>query len=105
MASGDLRAALIGYGLAEESFHAPLIEAVDGIGVAAVVTSDEERRGRAADRHPDARLYASAPELWEDAGDFDLAVVAAPNRAHVSLAESALDSGLPVVVDKPLAPT
>jgi predicted dehydrogenase len=32
-------------------------------------------------------------------------VVAAPNDVHLDLASRALDAGLPVVVDKPLAPT
>jgi scyllo-inositol 2-dehydrogenase (NADP+) len=32
-------------------------------------------------------------------------VVAAPNRAHVPLARASLRAGLPVAVDKPLAPT
>jgi scyllo-inositol 2-dehydrogenase (NADP+) len=35
-----LRAAVIGYGLAGAVFHAPLIAGVDGMGVAAVVTSN-----------------------------------------------------------------
>jgi scyllo-inositol 2-dehydrogenase (NADP+) len=105
MASGDLRAALIGFGLAGEAFHAPLINAVEGIELAAIVSGDEERRSRATERYPDVLLLAGSAELWDLAGDFDLAVVAAPNQAHVPLAEAALDAGLPVVVDKPLAPT
>ena len=44
---------------------------------------------------------SSADELWER--DLDLAVVAAPNRSHVPLATAALEAGLAVVVDKPLA--
>ena len=35
----------------------------------------------------------------------DLVVVATPNRQHVPMARAALAAGLPVVVDKPLAPT
>ena len=35
----------------------------------------------------------------------DLVVVASPNRTHVPVARAALDAGLPVVVDKPLAGT
>jgi scyllo-inositol 2-dehydrogenase (NADP+) len=38
-------------------------------------------------------------------GLVDLVVVAAPNRAHVGLATAAIDRGLAVVVDKPLAPS
>jgi predicted dehydrogenase len=55
--------------------------------------------------HPDARVLGSADELWQLAGEHELAVVATPNRTHVPLASAALDAGLPVVVDKPLAPS
>ena len=44
-------------------------------------------------------------ELWELADEHDFVVIAAPNDAHVPLAERALDAGLAVVVDKPLAPS
>ncbi|MEA2826739.1 MAG: scyllo-inositol 2-dehydrogenase [Actinomycetota bacterium] len=52
-------------------------------------------------------MLAHADELWAAAGglEIELAVVAAPNRAHVPIAMGALDAGLAVVVDKPLAPT
>jgi predicted dehydrogenase len=50
-------------------------------------------------------VLARAEELWDDASEHDLAVVATPNRTHVALAEAALRAGLPVVVDKPLAPS
>jgi predicted dehydrogenase len=45
----------------------------------------------------------SADQIWARPGDFDLVVVAAPNRAHVPLARASIGAGLPVVVDKPLA--
>ena len=99
------KVALIGYGLAGAAFHAPLIAATSGLRLAAIVTSDEGRRARARLEHPDAVLLARADEIWARSGDYDLVVVAAPNRAHVPLALAALDAGLHVVVDKPFAPT
>jgi predicted dehydrogenase len=42
-------------------------------------------------------------QLWQLAGQLDLVVIAAPPAAHVPLAHAALDHGLAVVVDKPLA--
>ncbi|MEA2450834.1 MAG: scyllo-inositol 2-dehydrogenase [Thermoleophilaceae bacterium] len=100
--SSDARVALIGYGLAGGALHAPLIAAVPGLELAAVVTRDEERRASVRAAHPGAELLASADEVW--GRGYDLAVVAAPNRAHVPLARAAIAAGLPVVVDKPLAP-
>jgi scyllo-inositol 2-dehydrogenase (NADP+) len=100
----DLRAAIIGYGLAGRFFHAQLIAATEGLVVAAVVTSDPARQGQVVREHPDARVLASPEELWELA-ESDLVVVAAPNEAHAPLALEAIDHQLPVVVDKPLAVT
>jgi scyllo-inositol 2-dehydrogenase (NADP+) len=101
----DLRAAIIGYGLAGRVFHAPLIAATNGLTVASVVTSSPERRALVAREHPGAQVLTSAAELWEGADDHDLVVVATPNDAHAPLATEAIDHGLPIVVDKPLAVT
>jgi predicted dehydrogenase len=95
--------ALIGFGLAGAVFHGPLITAVPGLELSAIVTRDEGRRAEAAQRYPEAELCRDVAEVWERADQFDLAVIAAPNRAHASLASAALESGLAVVVDKPLA--
>jgi scyllo-inositol 2-dehydrogenase (NADP+) len=105
MPPGPLRVAIIGFGHAGRVFHAPLVAATRGMEVAHIVTSEPTRRAQAAREYPGARLLASADELWASPGKVDLVVVAAPNRAHVPLAQASLRAGLPVVVDKPLAPT
>ena len=76
------RVGLAGYGLAGAVFHAPLIEATPGLELARVMRSRDPL------------------DL-----DLDLLVVATPNRTHVPLARAALEAGVPVVVDKPLAAT
>jgi len=103
--AAPIRVALLGYGLAGAVFHAPLIAAVEGLQLVAIVTRDDERQARARRDHPDAALLGSAEEVWKRAGDLDLVVVAAANRAHVPLARSAIEAGFAVVVDKPLAPS
>ena len=100
-----MRAALVGYGPAGAGFHAPLIAATNGMEVAAVVTSDPARREAVARDHPGAAVLDGADVIWEERDRFDLAVVAAPNRAHAELAQRSLEVGLPVVVEKPLAVT
>jgi predicted dehydrogenase len=97
--------AVLGYGLAGRFFHAPFIDATPGLELAAVVTGDEERRAQALGDHPGVTVFDSADQVWERAEELDLVVVAAPNRVHVPLALAALEAGLAVVVDKPLAPT
>lgn len=100
-----VRAALLGYGLGGSAFHAPVLAATPGLEVAAVVTGDPDRAAAARARHPQAAVVGSADELWARADRLDLAVIATPNRTHVPLAMAALEAGLHVVVDKPLAPT
>jgi scyllo-inositol 2-dehydrogenase (NADP+) len=105
MNTPDLQVGLIGYGLAGSTFHAPLIAATPGLRLAAVVTGQEERAAQAAREHPGVTVVPAADLLWERADSLDLVVVAAPNRSHVPLSQTALRNGLPVVVDKPLAAT
>lgn len=104
-ATTPIRVALIGYGLAGASFHAPFIVTTPSLALRAIVTRDPERRARAAQDHPRARLVDDADALWRQAGELDLVVIATPNRTHVPLARAALEAGLAVVVDKPFAPT
>ena len=100
-----LRVGLLGYGLAGRVFHAPLIAACPDLVLAAVVTRDPERRAALRAVHPDTVALDTPEELWERTSSIDLAVIATPNRSHVALARAALQAGLPVVVDKPFAPS
>lgn len=100
-----LRVGLVGYGPAGSFFHAPLIAATPGLTLDTIVTGSPERRAQAAAEHPGVRFADRADELWARSGELDLVVLASPNRTHVPLATEALDAGLPVVVDKPLAAT
>jgi predicted dehydrogenase len=102
---GPIRVALIGYGLAGAVFHGPLISSTSGMSLATIVTANAERRARANADHPNALLLTDVEALWERSGDHDLVVVATPNRFHVPLGLAALEAGLPVVIDKPMAPT
>jgi scyllo-inositol 2-dehydrogenase (NADP+) len=101
----DLRIALVGYGLAGRYFHAPVLSAVDGLVLAAVVTSSLDRASQARADYPAVVVLPDADLLWQRAGDYDAVVIATPNRTHLPLALEAVSAGLPVVVDKPLART
>jgi predicted dehydrogenase len=103
--SRPLRVGLLGYGVAGRVFHAPLLAACPDLELAAVVTASPERRAQLRAEHPRAVALEHGDQLWERAGDLDLVVVATPNRHHVEHALAALEAGLPVVVDKPIAPT
>ncbi|WP_329564446.1 Gfo/Idh/MocA family protein [Kitasatospora sp. NBC_01266] len=99
------RVALIGYGLAGSAFHAPLIATTPGLRLDAVVTANPDRRAQLAKEHPGARALDTPEQLFAEAPEFDVVVIATPNRTHVPLARAALQAGLATVVDKPLAAT
>jgi predicted dehydrogenase len=91
--------ALIGYGLAGRVFHAPMIAAVDGLRLAAIVSgrADEIRKA-----YGDVAIHRDAEAVMKDAS-IDVIVVATPNDSHFDLASRALASGKHVVIDKPFA--
>ena len=97
-----LRVGLIGFGLAGRVFHGPLLAANPRFDVAAIVTSDPDRKADAHRRHPKATIWSSSKTLWKHADELDLVVIASPPTTHIPLARAAIDAGLAVVVDKPL---
>jgi scyllo-inositol 2-dehydrogenase (NADP+) len=101
----DRRVAVVGYGLAGRYFHAPLVAATPGLEVSYVVTRSETRTRQVIAEHPNARVIARFGDLWQQPEPPELVVVATPNASHVELATAAIDHGIPVVLDKPMAPT
>src|SRR5436853_6879100 len=92
---------LIGFGLAGSAFHAPVIRAVPGLHLAAIV----ERSGtEAAEKYPDVRIVRSLDELLS-IPEIRLAVMATPNATHYPFARQCLAAGRDVVVAKPFTTT
>jgi scyllo-inositol 2-dehydrogenase (NADP+) len=92
---------LVGFGLAGRAFHAPVIRAVPGLHLAAIV----QRSGtEAAEKYPDVRIVRSLDELLS-MPEVGLVVIATPNDTHYLLARKCLEAGRDVVVDKPFATT
>jgi predicted dehydrogenase len=92
-----LRAGLVGYGFAGQTFHAPVLSAVPGLELAAVASSQPHKVH--AD-WPGVAVVPDAAALVARA-DVDLVVVATPNAQHYPVAKAALEAGKHVVVDKP----
>jgi scyllo-inositol 2-dehydrogenase (NADP+) len=96
-----VRVGLIGFGLAGQAFHAPVIRGVPGMELACIL----ERRGlRSREKYPDVRIARTIDELLSDT-TIQLCVIATPNDSHFELARACLLAGRDVVVDKPFAPT
>lgn len=100
-----LRVALVGYGLSGRVFHTPLIGATPELELRSVVTAHPARRAQVAAEVPGAQLLDSPAALWREAAEHDLVVVATGTASHAETTLAALDAGLPVVVEKPVAPT
>lgn len=98
---GRIGVALLGYGYAGRTFHAPLLAAAPGLELRVVASSDA------------AKVHADLPavEVVDDPlaaiarQDVALVVVATPNGTHAPLATAALQAGRHVVVDKPVVAT
>src|SRR6266704_5603850 len=96
-----IKVGLVGYGLAGCAFHAPVIHAVPGMRLAAIV----QRSGNeASEKYPDVRIVRSLEELLASR-EIHLVVIATPNDTHYSLARQCLENGRDVVVDKPFTTT
>jgi predicted dehydrogenase len=97
MTSAPLRAGLVGYGFAGQTFHAPVLSAVPGLELGAVASSQPYKVHAdwpGVDVVPDVAMLLARP-------DIDLIVVATPNAQHHPVAKAALEAGKHVVVDKP----
>jgi scyllo-inositol 2-dehydrogenase (NADP+) len=92
---------LVGFGLAGRAFHAPVIRAVPGLHLAAIL----QRSGtEAAEKYPDVRIVRSMDELLA-MPEIRLVVIATPNETHFPFAMQCLEAGRDVVVDKPFTTT
>ena len=96
-----IRVGLIGFGLAGQAFHAPMIRGVKGMELACVL---ERKTNNAKTRYPEVRIARTLDEMLSDKS-INLVVVATPNDTHYSYTKASLEAGRHVVVDKPLTPT
>lgn len=92
---------LVGFGFAGRVFHAPIISAVPGLRLRAIV---QRSAGDASVLYPQATVVKSVEELLA-IDEIRLVVVATPNTSHFGLAKQCLLSGKDVVVDKPFTTT
>jgi predicted dehydrogenase len=92
---------LIGFGLAGRAFHAPVIRAVPGLHLAAIL----QRSGNeAGEKYPGAQIARTLDELLA-IKEIQLIVIATPNETHYPFARQCLEAGRDVVVDKPFTTT
>ena len=98
------RGALVGYGFIGAEGHFPAYCKRSDVEIAAVADVCEARRRLAALEVPGARVYDSAEALLAaESSRLDFVDLATPPCDHAAIAHRALDLGLHVLCEKPLA--
>ncbi len=82
--------------------HARAAQSIDGVELVAVVNHKPKSMADYAAQFGIARQYVTVEELLR-AGDVDILVVSTPNYLHAPQAIAALEAGLHVMVEKPMA--
>ncbi|MGA8995259.1 MAG: Gfo/Idh/MocA family oxidoreductase [Nocardioidaceae bacterium] len=100
--SAVLRVGVVGIGDIAEKAYLPVLSALPGVELA-LVTRSVDTLARVGAQYGVARRTTRLEDLL-DAG-IDAAFVHAATQAHAGIVERLLVAGVPVLVDKPLAPT
>ncbi|MCU0635933.1 MAG: oxidoreductase [Gemmatimonadaceae bacterium] len=97
--TAPISVALVGFGMAGRTFHAPLISSTPGLALRWVVS---QQGAAARTAFPSARVTPWLREVLDDANT-ELVVIATPTAMHAEQARAVLEAGKHVVVDKPFA--
>ena len=96
------RYAVVGTRFWAESFHLPGLAARDDVELAALCGRDRAQAQSVADKFSIPRIYADWREMIAQE-ELDGIVITTPNRLHHPIALAAVDAGLNVICEKPLA--
>jgi predicted dehydrogenase len=98
--TGPLRIAIVGAGVIG-AVHARLVSALAPQAELVAVVDLDESRGQALAAEYGVAFHRSAPEAYR-AEDVDLAAVCLPSAYHADAVVEALESGVHVIVEKPI---
>lgn len=96
----DVRLGLVGYGVGGRLFHAPYVQAAEGVELVGVVTKN--RRDDVKADLPGVHVFDSLKDLVEFG--VDAVTITTPPATRRSLVLEALSLGVHVIGDKPFAP-
>ncbi len=96
------RMGLLGFGHVAEHGHLPAWQQRDDFRIVTVVDPDPQRRSRAAELIPEARIY-DTPEAALQRERLDVVDIATPPALHAPLTATAAAAGCHVLCEKPLA--
>lgn len=103
MSSEEIRVGLLAYGAIGDE-HSRAVHATNGLSLYAVCDTNPERLAAALQLTPDAKTYADADAMLNEAG-INLVVISTPPNSHYKWAKKALTLGLHVMLEKPMALT
>ena len=95
-----MRVGLAGFGFAVR--HAKVVAANPFVTEFAIADLRADRRQQAAQEHPQARIFNDATELLGEV-EPDCVIVASSSDSHAGIARAALEAGIHVFSEKPLA--
>ncbi len=98
---GTPRIGVVGTGWWATQAHLPALSAYDGAEVTALADPDPRKLATAAERFGVSTTFEDANELFTS-GLVDGVLIAVPHVHHYPLAKAALDSGLHVMLEKPM---
>lgn len=97
-----VRVGCIGTGIICDLVHLPALKSDDRVDLVALCGRNRERTQRVADKHGIASTYSDYRDMIAKAG-LDAIVIASPDDLHYEMAMAALDAGLHLLCEKPLA--
>ena len=97
-----IRVGIVGCGAIARAVHLPLLGRLPGVRVIALADPDDTQRGLARRLAPAAGTFADAGALL-DAAAIDAVVICSPSGWHAAHAQAAVQRGLHVYLEKPLA--
>jgi len=99
-----LRVGLIGAGSVAQAAHLPILSASTDVDIVGLVTATEESARRSLQRWPIRQHFDNAKEMIS-AGRLDALFVLTPRLTHTAFVQLAIDAGVDVFCEKPLAST
>lgn len=98
----SLRLGVLGCGRVFERFHYPALSSLPSIQLVAASDTDSRRQQWARDRSPNPLVFSSLQELLRGA-ELEALLVLTPPATHADAVVQALEAGLHVLVEKPMA--